>query len=425
MSFTKHKIFALIDCNNFYASCERVFNPKLIGKPLVVLSNNDGCVIARSKEAKSLGIPMGAPAFQYAELFKKHQVIVCSSNFALYGDMSHRVMQTIEQFAPEMQVYSIDEAFLLLDDPQAKEFCQDIKKTVLQWTGIPVSIGLSNTKTLAKAANHIAKKNASTEGVFALDTPGLQEAVLKEFPVQDVWGIGRQTTEFLSRYNMKYAWDFANADDVWIKKHLSIRGLRTAWELRGISCLEFDLAPSSKKSIMSSRSFSCPVTSLEDLCEAIASYTSCAAEKLRDEGSLATYLEVFLTTSPHAAEPVYANKVNIKLPQPSAFTPHLISYAKQGLQSIYRPGRLYKKTGLILYGLVSADCFQQDLFVKQDRGLKKQEAIMHLMDEANKRFGKDIIKFAAEGVKQKWKMKQDKRSPCYTTRWDDLLTLQI
>lgn len=418
-------LFALIDCNNFYASCERVFNPKLMSKPLVVLSNNDGCIIARSKEAKLLGIPMGAPAFQYASFFNKHQVIVRSSNFALYGDMSYRVMQTIGHFSPEMQIYSIDEAFLLIDTLKAYEFCQDIKRTVLQWTGIPVSIGLSHTKTLAKAANHIAKKNADAGGVFALDTPNLREAILKEFPVEDVWGIGRQTMEFLHRCNIKYAWDFARIDDGWIKKRLGISALRTAWELRGISCLELDSASPSKKSITCSRSFSSLVTSLEDLCEAISTYTARAAEKLRSQGSLAACLEVFLTTSPHAAETFYSNKVYIKLPQPSAFTPQLISYAKQGLRSIYRPQQLYKKTGIILYGLVSKDCFQQDLFVKQDLCLKKQDLVMHLMDKANKRFRKNIIKFAAEGTSQSWKTKQENCSPCYTTRWEDLLTVKI
>lgn len=428
MSFTKppKNLFALVDCNNFYASCERVFNPQLIGKPLVVLSNNDGCVIARSKEAKILGVPMGAPAFQYAELFKRHRVIVRSSNFALYGDMSHRVMQTLEHFSQDMQIYSIDEAFLDLshiDDCKALADCKEIRSTVLQWTGIPVSIGIAPTKTLAKAANLIAKKSASLEGVFSIDL-SQNESILKNIPVEEIWGIGRRMTNFLNRHSIKFAWDFATAKDDWIKKHLNIVGLRTAWELRGISCLPLEQLRANKKSITTSRSFSYRVTSLEELSEAIASYTAHAAEKLRDENSLAGALEVFLTTGTHGENSYYSNQAHIKIPQPTSFTPALIQYAKKGLQCVYRPGFLYKKVGVTLHDLVSENCFQQDLFVRQGN-LHKQQTLMQLMDEANRRYGRNTLKFAAEGLSQQWKMKQDKRSPCYTTRWEDLLTIHI
>lgn len=427
MLFTEHsdKLFALVDCNNFYVSCERVFNPKLCARPVVVLSNNDGCVVARSKEAKAIGIPMGAPAFQYADLFRKHRVIVCSSNYTLYGDMSHRVMQSLRRFTPDVQVYSIDEAFLHLDHLEAEALSFEIKRDVLQWTGIPVSIGIAPTKTLAKAANHCAKKDAAQTGVFALIDIARQESILKSLPVQEIWGIGRQIAELLNRRGIQTAWELRNADDTWIKKHLTIVGLRTVWELRGVSCLQLDEAVPDKKSIMSSKSFGRPVATLPELSEAVACYTSRAAEKMRRQDSVASFLQVFLTTNPHQSEDYYANKAQVVLPQPTAYTPDLIHYAKDALASIYIPGLTYKKAGVLLGGLEPDHSFQQDLFCKQGKELEKQRAIMQLMDQANKSFGRRVIRMAAEGSTQPWKMKQERRSHRFTTQWEELLTVRI
>lgn len=416
-------LLALVDCNNFYASCERVFNPQLHHKPIVILSNNDGCVIARSNEAKALGIPMGAPAFQYQELFKKHKVVVCSSNYVLYGDMSHRVMSTLAQFTPDLQIYSIDEAFLLLDQPQDAKV---IRETILQCTGIPVSIGLAPTKTLAKAANYFVKKNPSYNGIFILDTPELQQKMLSSLPVEEVWGIGRRISAFLHSHRIKTAWDLSLADDQWIRKNLSVVSLKTVWELRGISCLPLEEATPSKKSITCSRSFGQRLTEETDIAEALSSYAARAAEKLRGEGSLASFLQVFLMTSRHQKDQeYYENSVQMIFPQPTDYTPSLIHYAKQGLHRIFKKGLLYKKTGVILGGLVPADSFQMDLFVDQETHQKKQRILMNLLDETNHKYGRNILKLAAEGIDQPWKMKRNQQSPCFTTRWDEILTIKI
>lgn len=416
-------LIALVDCNNFYASCERVFNPHLCHKPLVILSNNDGCIIARSNEAKALGIPMGAPAFQYKELFKKHQVTVRSSNFALYGDMSNRVMNTLAQFAPDLQIYSIDEAFLMLDRPEEAAI---IRKTVLQWTGIPVSIGLAPTKTLAKAANHYAKKNSRNTGVFIMDTAEIQQKILDELSVEDIWGIGRRTANLLKGHQIQTAWDLRNVDDQWIRKKTSVITLRTVFELRGISCLELGEVSPSKKSITCSRSFGKRLTDEEEIAEALSSYTATAAEKLREEESLASIIQVFLLTSPHQeGQQYYTNTIQIVLPQPTNYTPSLIHHAKQGLKAIFKRGLAYKKTGIILGGLVSSHSYQQDLFVDQEIYHEKQRNLMTTLDHINQKYGRKVLKIAAEGIEQSWKMKSCQHSPCYTTRWDEIPTIHI
>jgi DNA polymerase V len=406
--------------------CERVFNPRLAGKPIVVLSNNDGCVVARSNEAKALGIPMGAPYFQFQDVFKRNNVIIFSSNYALYGQMSQRVMQTLEQFTPELEIYSIDEAFLLLvDEPFLSSTARQIKKTVYQWTGIPVSIGIAPTKTLAKVANRYAKKNLPHEGFFILNDENIKETMLKDLDVQDIWGIGHQISALLYRNGIRTAWELACIDDTWIKKNLSVVGLRTVWELRGISCLTLDEVAPPKKSIVCSRSFGSAVHTESDLAEALSSYVALAAEKLRNQESLASFLDIFLNTSRFKEEEYYSNSVHITLPIPSDYTPSLIHYAKYGLSRIYRNGFAYKKVGVMLGGIVSNKAIQQDLFVKNEAPNQKHRILMQLMDQTNAKYGRDTLKLAAQGINQSWKMRRDKCTKHFTTSWDDLLQIKI
>ena len=277
-------LFALADCNNFYASCERVFNPKLAGRPAIVLSNNDGCVVARSNEAKALGIAMGVPAFQIRHLIRKHDVQVFSSNYALYGDLSQRVMETLQQFSPEVEVYSIDEAFLNLSgftNINLTDYGRRIRATVKQWTGIPVSVGIAETKTLAKIANHVAKRTEGTDGVFDFTAWPDRDSVLARVLVEEVWGIGPNYARLLTQHGITTALGLRDADDHWIQKQMGVVGLRTVHELRGISCLPLEQCPPPKQGITCSRSFGRPVTTLAEMREAVAAYTARAAEKLR------------------------------------------------------------------------------------------------------------------------------------------------
>jgi len=415
-------MFALADCNSFYVSCERVFNPRLLGKPVVVLSNNDGCVVARSKEAKAAGIAMGVPAHKNKELFRQQGVIVCSSNYTLYGDLSSRVMETMRQFTPDIQVYSIDEAFLYFEQCTV-EYAAKIKQTVYQWTGIPISIGLGPTKTLAKVANELSKK--SPNGIYIFKDKKHIDEVLQNFPVEDVWGIGRNITAFLRSSGIRTAKELCNAEDAWIKKHLTVVGLRTAMELRGIPCLELEEVPPSKKNIMSSRSFGRPVTTWEDMSEALAAYTAQAAEKARRQKSLASFLMVFVETNAFSNQPYYSKSAVVTLPQPTAYTPDLIHHAKTALRKIFRTGFQYKKTGIMLGELVPEDSFQQDLFGARPEEQLKQRNLMELLDKTNKNFGRKVLKTAAEGFSQTWQMRRENCSKHFTTRWGDLLTVRI
>ncbi|HSX12713.1 MAG TPA: Y-family DNA polymerase, partial [Rhabdochlamydiaceae bacterium] len=347
MSSAKPSFFFLIDCNAFFVSCEKLFNPGLSQKPVVVLSNNDGCVVARSKEAKALGIPMGAPAFKYQSLFKEKEVQVFSSNFSLYSDISYRVMRVLSQFTCDMEEYSVDEAFLLLDCPHPREKAAEIKQRVLQWTGIPVSIGIGKTKTLAKVANDLAKKEEKANGIFFLDTPESIDAALKWLPVSEIWGIGRRLEDSLHAYGIHTALAFKNAADSWLKKLFSVTVYKTALELRGIHCLSLDTVAPAKQSITCSRSFAKPVYTLDSLNEALATFTASAAEKMRAEESYASFLSVFLTTSPFIPN-AYGNSAHLSLPEPTSYTPLLISYAKEALKTIYKEDYGYKKVGVIL-----------------------------------------------------------------------------
>lgn len=428
MSFIKPTkfFFALVDCNNFYASCERVFNPHLRGKSIVILSNNDGCVIARSNEAKELGIPMGAPYFQYADFIKKNGVIALSSNYTLYGQMSQRVMQTLETFTPDLEIYSIDEAFLSLTNVSTLDFqAQQIKQTVYQWTGIPVSIGVASTKTLAKTANRHAKKHHKKESFFILNDSEHQEKILKQFLVEDVWGIGHQTRVLLHQNGIRTAWDLACMDDSWIKKNLSVVGLRTVWELRGISCLHLEEVTLPKKSIVCSRSFGSNVYTKSDLAEALSSYVASAAERLRNQEGLASFLEIFLHTSRFKEDNYYSNSTYMNLHIPTDYTPSLIHYAKKGLNKIYRQGLAYKKIGVMLGGIVSNKTVQHDLFLENTISDPKKRVLMQLMDKTNAKYGKNKLKLAAQGITQSWKTKRNKCTNHFTTSWDDLLQINI
>ncbi|KAB2880007.1 Y-family DNA polymerase [bacterium] len=426
MAATDH-IFALIDCNNFYASCERIFNPALEKKPVVVLSNNDGCIISRSNEAKALGIPMGAPLFEMQALIKKQEVKVLSSNYALYGDMSQRVMATLMEFSPDIEIYSIDEAFLSLNGFEHKnltDYAKTIRATVKQRTGIPVSIGIGATKTLAKVANKTAKKNSALQSVFDLVNYPSVDEVLEKMQVENVWGIGRSLSKMLNRHGVLNALQLKNLPDTWIRKNMTVVGHRLVWELRGISCLPLDMVVPPKKGIMCSRSFGKPVTKLDGLKEALSTYTTRAAEKLRAQNSLAGLIMVYITTNPFNDMPYYSNAVTFSLPFPSANTAVLIRHAHQIMEKIYKDGYAYKKTGVFLSGIVPDNQMQRDMFVKEP-DLVREKKLLRAVDAINYQFGSDTIQYASSGMIKPWRMKQAYRSPRFTTRWDEILTVKI
>lgn len=414
-------VFALVDCNNFYASCERLFNPKLAGQPIVVLSNNDGCVVARSNEAKALGITMGIPEFQIRPLLQAHKVQVFSSNYRLYGDLSQRVMETLEQFSPDLEIYSIDEAFLSLvgfERRNLTDYGRQIRKTVKQWTGLPVSVGIAKTKTLAKLANRMAKRTADTDGVFNLLACQDREALFDEVAVGDVWGIGPNSARLLTQHGITTAWQLRQADEHWIRKHMGVVGLRVVTELRGQSCLALEDCPPPKQGITCSRAFGRPVSTLVEMEEAVSSYVTRAAEKLRREGLAATVLTVFIMTNAFTNEPQYRNSVTCALPVGTGTTSELIRAALKGLRRIYRDGYRYKKAGVMCTALVPAGQVQPDLFDRQDR--PKSTRLMAALDAVNDRWGARTLNYASSGLTQAWQTHCHRRSPAYTTDWADL-----
>jgi DNA polymerase V len=419
-------MFALVDCNNFYASCERVFRPDLNDRPVVVLSNNDGCIIARSNEAKELGVKMGEPAFKIADFLAEKQVTVFSSNYVLYGDLSHRVMNTLGRFTPELEIYSIDEAFLNLSGLSVDwaEYARTIRQTVGRQVGIPVSVGIAPTKVLAKVANHRGKKIPGQNGVCVLDTPQKIAEALETFAVGEVWGIGRQYRKLLNSIQVYTAGDFLQLDDDWVRRKMTVVGLRVKKELAGISCLRLELIPPAKKVICTSRSFGRDQTELEPLEEAVATYAARCAEKLRRQQSCAGQLMVFLhTNSFKKDEPQYAKNLVYKLPVATNSSIELIRYASAALRAIYKKGYRYKKAGVIVLEIVPEDRIQGSLFDCLDR--EKQATIMRKLDEINGKYGRDTLKVAAQGLGQKWKLRQEKLSPCYTTRWSDIIKVRV
>jgi len=415
--------FALVDCNNFYVSCERVFNPGLTGKPVVVLSNNDGCVIARSNEAKALGISMGIPVFKIQDMIKAHGVHVYSSNYALYGDMSQRIVEIFSDFTPDVELYSIDEAFLDLSGFERGSLTQygnSIRSTVKQWTGVPVSVGIAETKTLAKVANHIAKTSEKANGVLDLTGSPYRDSALAITDIQDVWGVGRGYSTFLRSIGINNALELRNAPDGLIKKRMGITGLRILQELRGVSCYPLEQCPSPKKEITVSRAFKHPLVARNDINEAVAAYTSRGAEKLRAAHLEANILVVFLMTNPYHRESRYFNMKTIRLPFSTSDTSDLIRHAHAGLDEIYIEGYLYKKAGIIFRDL-SSDSHTQTTFFDHAREEHSRE-IMQAFDGINKRFGSNSVRYAATGSTrdQKWKTVFQHRSPSYTTDWDQL-----
>lgn len=418
-------MYGLIDCNNFYASCERVFQPALNGKAIVVLSNNDGCVIARSAEAKALGIPMGEPAFKLKELIESNKVTVFSSNYALYGDMSHRVMTTIGAFVPEMGVYSIDEAFLILEgfeNINLNELGSKLIHTVVKNTGIPVSLGIAPTKTLAKLANRFAKKYKAYKGVCIIDSDEKREKALKLTKVGDVWGIGRQFSKKLDEYGVQTAWDFTQKTQSWVKQNMGVVGERMWFELRGTPCIETE-SPRVKQSITTSRSFPENLTNREPIKEAIANHAASCAEKLRKQQSTAGVLTVFIHTNRFSVnQSQYYNEKVIKLPVPTNNSSELINYAIKGFESIFKEGYQYKKAGITVSEITPQNVLQTDLFDTRDR--MKHDKLMKSMDKLNAKFGKQTVKVAAQGSDRSWKMKNEKLSPNYTTNLKDIIEVK-
>jgi DNA polymerase V len=419
---------ALVDCNNFYVSCERVFRPDLIGKPVGVLSNNDGIFVARSQEVKDLGIKMGTPVFQARHLIDRHKIHLFSSHYALYADMSARVMATLEQFAPSVEVYSIDEAFLDLTgvcDPAPIAYGQQIKKAVFRATGIPVCVGMGPTKTLAKLANFAAKKWKQTGGVLDLADPMRREKLMKIVPVSEVWGIGSRTADKLNQLGIQTVWDLAQQPADRIQAQFNVVVARTVLELNGISCLAWEEVAPDRQQIISSRSFSRRLTTYEELAEAMAAFCSRAAEKLRSQHSVAAGVTVFLRTNPfNPKEPQYQRVAGIKLPSPTQDTRVIVGAANRLLREIFRPGYTYQKCGVQLSHIQPAALpGQLDLF---DTALPLRitsEKLMAAMDKINRRFPKGIA-IATEGFQQDWRPKAEMVSPGYTTNWRELIVIK-
>ena len=417
-----NKIFALVDCDNFYVSCERAFNPALRDRPVIVLSNNDGCIIARSNEVKKMDIPFGTPYFKCKDEIEKHNIAVFSSNYELYGDMSRRVMEILVQFAVDMEIYSIDEAFLELEGLRRfnlDEYAKKIRQYVLRGTGIPVTIGVGSTKTLAKIASKYAKKSKHNDGVFNIVNHPDIDQLLEAVPVEDIWGIGRQYDKFLRKFNINNARQLKYARDKWVKKHMTVVGLRTVWELRGRSCLSLEQVPPAKKEICTSRSFGRPVETLHEMREAIADYASRAAEKLRKQNTAASILQVFLTTNRLKDDPQYFNCIQIALPTPTNDTLEIVKFACKGIEKIWRPNYRYKKAGVFLTDIVSTDNIQTSMF-DTSPNRDKSKKLMEILDQLNSKYGAKTVQVASAGTKKEWAMRRNLKSNNYTTNWDEL-----
>jgi DNA polymerase V len=417
---------ALIDVNNFYVSCERVFNPKLINKPVVVLSNNDGCAVARSNEVKALGVGMGAPWFKFKDLAKQHGIIAYSSNYALYADMSNRVMSILRQFSPDQEIYSIDESFLDLTSFQTRDlvaYGQQMRKRILRWTGLPVCVGIGSTKTLAKLANHCAKKRTHFNSVCNFNTMNDTELnqILSEIAVGEVWGVGRKLAPKLNAFGIHTVLDLKQADPEQLRQQFSVVMEKTIRELNGTVCIEMEEIAPPKKQILSSRSFGHPVRDYQSLAESITLYMSRAAEKLRKQQSYAGSVYVYIRTSPFKEkDPFYSNGMTVPLSTPTNDTMQLVNVALWILKRLYKPNYNYAKAGVMLSELVPAQGVQTDLF-SQVQVSPKSSKLMLAMDAINRKMGKESIKLASEGFKRPWKMKQENKSPNFTTCWDELV----
>ena len=419
-------MFALVDCNNFYASCERVFQPQWEGKPIVILSNNDGCVIARSNEAKALGITMGAPAFQYQKQFKQQGVKVFSSNYPLYGDMSSRVMSILERYTPNIEIYSIDEAFLQFRGFglfNIQEEGKKMRKQVHQWTGIPISVGIAPSKALAKIANKIAKKFASkTKGVYSIDTEDKRIKALKWTKIGDVWGVGRKHRVRLEAMGVESAWQFTLLHDNWIRKQMSVLGLRLKKDLLGIPAIQLEEIQLSKRVIATTRSFEDTLSCFSDLEERISTFASNCAEKMRKQQSSCNVLLVFIRSDPYKKNTLpYQNSCTLSLPYATDSSIMLSKYAVLGLRKIFKEGVVYKKAGVMIMDLVPTAKRQLSLF---ENTSTKHVTLMQSLDQIHKRFGPNQIKLANQDLKRTWKMKQEHLSSRFTTELKEVITIK-
>ena len=413
-------MFGLVDCNNFYASCERAFQPLYIGKPIVVLSNNDGCVIARSNEAKALGIKMGIPAYQIKELVHTHGVTVFSSNYTLYGDMSGRVMSILAGLAPELEIYSIDEALINLDGiKEIQSLGVKVVNQVTKGTGIPVSLGIAPTKTLAKLANKFAKKYPAYNRLCIIDTEEKRIKALQLTDIGDVWGIGRRQVAKLEKQGVKTAYDFTQLSGVWVRKNMTVVGERTWKELRGISCIDMESAPPAKKQICTSRSFGKMLTDIDTIAEAIATHAFTCAKKLRKQKSYAISLMVFIHTNNFREDlPQYWKNTVVHLPVPTNDTQEIVHYALAGLKNIFMQGYQYKKAGVIITEIT--DSAQLGLFDSIDRD--KRDRLMQTVDKINGDY-LQCVKLAIQGTSREWKLKQEQLSQRYTTDINEIITI--
>ena len=415
---TKKNRIALVDCNSFYVSCERLFNPKMQKKAVVVLSNNDGCVISRSREAKDLGIKMGEPYFKVKELVKKNKVEVYSSNYALYGDISRRVMKVLKTFSPKVEIYSIDEAFIdlsFIDEKGVEDYGREIRSRVLKWTGIPTSVGIASTKTLSKVANHIAKKEKA--GVIYLNT-NIDEK-LKKFPIEDVWGVGKQLSKFYHKNNISNAYDLKNVSNTWVKKGTNVLGAKTAMELRGIPCIDLQIDQEKRKNCCVSRSFGRKVKDLNELEESVITHCLNAAEKIRADDQIAKTITVFIRTSPFDKNRrYYSNSKTIDLAIPTSNSIELIKNAVKALTDIYKYGYAYQKAGIILSGLKDANQNDQNLLTPLLEN--KSKKLMKAIDYTNTKYGRYAISIAQAGLSKGWKMRREHSSKIDTASFDSL-----
>ena len=426
MSFIHYtKKVALIDCNSFYVSCERLFKPSLIKKPVIVLSNNDGCIISRSSEAKVLGIKMGEPYFKAKKIIAKNNVYVFSSNYSLYGDISRRVMKILKNFAPEMEIYSIDEAFLnltIIADEEILQFGKKIRETILQWVGIPTSIGIATTKTLSKIANHIAKKEKS--GIVNLINKKNIDHILKKIEIRDVWGVGRQLSKFYINNGIFNANQLKNVSNNWIKKNSNVLSSRTAMELRGTSCIALEIAQSKRKSCCVSRSFGKKVERLQELKESITNHCLNAAEKIRSESLLTKSITIFIRTSPFQKMEIhYSNSKTIDFPIATDNSIEIVKSAVFGLKSIFKKGYKYQKSGIILSGLCESKSYNDNLFSStKDKRIKN---LMRSIDYTNFRYGRSTLSLAVALSNKKWKTKRQHSSKIDTANFDCLPIVKV
>lgn len=417
-------MIGLIDGNNFFVSCERIFDPTLENRPVAVLSNNDGCCISRSNEFKALGIAMGTPYFQLRPLISRYGLVLRSSNYELYSDISHRIISLLHRFSPDVEQYSIDEAFIHLELPSGSDYFKfgtDLRSTILKWIGVPCGVGFAPTRTLAKIANHIGKK--SPQGVFVM--PQESRSILENTPVEEVWGVGRKLAPKLNSSGIRNAWQLACQDvSAMSKKHSILLG-KTILELRGINALDERDPEELSQSISCSRCFGSPVTEFDDLAESIASYTATAAEKLRKENQTAQGMSAYFVMYPEhnalSPMPGAANQVSVIFPAPTDETAEMMKAIRPLLRSIFHQGRRYKKSGMMFFGLESKANRQLDLF---DAPAKDNSELYRIIDELNSKYGKGTIFSLGEGVKKPWKMKRDLLSQSYTTNWEQLLKVK-